>query len=89
MYAEDGFEAFYLLDPAIIERIEKLGARYKDKVAVFFYKGFLHVAIKDSSDSFRVPKASKPIEEGTEMGKVREDLKVLTDLVDGLKLVGE
>lgn len=89
VYAEDGFEAFYLLDPAILERIERLGERYKDRVAIFFYRGFMHVAIKDYSDAFEVPKASKPIDEAGEVEKIRRDVVVLTDLVDGLKLVGE
>ena len=47
------------------------------------------MAIKDYSDAFEVLKANKPIDEAGEVEKIRRDVVVLTDLVDGLKLVGE
>ena len=32
IYAEDGFEAFYLLDPSFILKIEKVSAEYDKKM---------------------------------------------------------
>ena len=82
VYGEDGFESFYLLDPAIIAKIEDLGAHYKYKLLLGFYDNKLVVALDDGKDSFEPPSFMRPIDEKTEMEKVQAGIKVITDFVD-------
>ena len=87
LYGQDGFEAFYLLDPAMIERITALGAKYKNNVILNFVDNRLVVGINDNKDSFEPSKSIKePIDEQAEFTKVYNDIKVVTDLVDSLKI---
>ncbi len=87
--AEDGFEAFYILDPAFIERVQKLGEEHKYSVALFFVNNALHIAINDNSDSFEAPSPFKEIDEKAEFAKVENDIKLITNVVDSLRLEKE
>ena len=86
VYAEDGFEAFYLLDPAFIARVDKLGEAYKNRVALFFVNGELHIAVNDNKNSFEPSSYRKPLDEKSEVEKIEKDIKLITDIVDSLKL---
>ncbi len=86
IYAEDGFETFYLLDPAFIDRIERLGAEYDKKMILCFVDNKLYVGLNEGKDSFEAPSPFKPIDEQAELEKVHEDIKVVTDFVDELRL---
>ena len=86
IYAEDGFEAFYILDPAFMAKIEDISNRYKNRVLFGFTNNQLLIGLSDGKDSFEPPKASKPIDEQAEMSKIRADIKVITDFVDSLSL---
>ena len=57
--AEDGFEAFYILDPKFIENVEKLGEMHGFKVALFFADNRLNIAIDGEKDSFEAPSPFK------------------------------
>lgn len=86
LYGQDGFEAFYLLDPAFIEHITSLGARYNNRVILNFVDNRLIVGINDNKDSFEPSPINKPVDEYAEFQKVYGDIKVVTDLVDTLKI---
>ena len=86
IYAQDGFETFYLLDPARIDKIQGIADRYKNKVLFGFLDNQMLVAIDDGKDSFEPPRASKPLDEKAELKKVATEIKVITDLVDELSL---
>lgn len=86
VYAEDGFEAFYLLDPAFLERIEKLGEAHGGRVALFFVDGKLHIAVDNRSNAFEAASITKPIDVDAEVTRVKADIKLITDVVDSLKL---
>lgn len=86
IFAQDGFETFYLLDPARIAKIQALADRYDRKLLLGFLDNQLLVAIDDGKDSFEPPRASRPINEKTEMQKVESEIKVITDFVDDLSL---
>ncbi len=86
VYAEDGFEAFYLLDPAFLERIEKLGEAHGSRVALFFVGGKLHIAVDNRSNAFEAASINKPIDVDAEAARVKADIKLITDVVDNLKL---
>ena len=89
VYAQDGFEAFYLLDPAVMERIEKLANLYNGNVFVGFSDNKIHIAINNNTDSFEPAPSTAPINEQREFSKVMNDIKVITNIVDELKLVKE
>lgn len=86
IYAEDGFETFYLLDPSFIARIDKLGETYEKKMILCFIDNKLYVGINEGKDAFEPPRPFKPIDEQAEMEKVNRDIKVVTDFVDELRL---
>jgi len=86
IYGEDGFEAFYILDPAFIVKIQDIAERYKYNLLFGFLENRLIIALNDGKDSFEPPRANKPIDERAEMARVHTDIKVITDFVDQLSL---
>ena len=86
IYAEDGFEAFYLLDPAIMEKIQKISEMHNKRVLFGFLNNTLLIGLNDGSDSFEPPKSSQPINEKAEMEKVTSEIRTITDFVDLLNL---
>jgi hypothetical protein len=85
--AQDGFEAYYLLDPAVMERIQKLSDLHNGRVMVCFADNKMHIGINNNIDSFEPPSVKNPIDEKHEFNKVINDIKVITNIVDELKLV--
>ncbi len=86
IYGEDGFESFYLLDPAMIDKIEAIAARYDYRLLLGFIGNTLLIALNDGKDSFEPPRPAKPLDEAAEMSKISADIKVITDFVDVLLL---
>ena len=86
VYAEDGFEAFYILNPVFMENLEKLGQKYNNNLALYFSDKQLFVGLNDGGDAFEPPDPSVPIDEEQEKAKVVNDMKLITELVDNLKL---
>ena len=86
IYGQDGFESFYLLDPAMIAKIEAIAERYGYRLLLGFLDNTLLVALNDGKDSFEPPRANKPLDEAAEMTKISTDIKVITDFVDDLGL---
>ena len=86
IYGEDGFETFYLLDPAIMVKIQAIAERYQGRLLLGFVENKLLIALNDGKDSFEPPKSSKPIDEQAELLKVQSDIKIITDFIDELSL---
>lgn len=86
VYGEDGFEAFYILDPAFMVKIQNIAEHYKYNLLFGFLDNKLIIALNDGKDSFEPPKASRPIDEQAEMSKIGSDIKVITDFIDQLSL---
>ena len=86
VYAEDGFEAFYILDPAIISSIEDLGREYEYRLTLYFDENKLIIGINNGNDSFEPPSPNKPLDEAKELEKVTKEIKTITHFVDMLKL---
>ncbi len=86
VYAEDGFEAFYILSPDVMDRLERLGEKYKNALSLYFSDNKLYVGLNDNNDSFEPPHPSKPLNEKEEEQKVIKDMELITELVDNLKL---
>ena len=87
IYAEDGFEAFYILDPAFIESVEHFADRYCHKVVLYFMHDKMFIGINDGDDSFEPPDPALPINENRERAKIIEDMKLVTDIVGVLDLL--
>ena len=86
IYAEDGFEAFYILDPAMIEHIEALTDQHKAKYLLCFNQNKLSVAIHDRKDAFEPPSPLKAIDKHKELAKVNGEIQLITNIVDYLRL---
>lgn len=86
IYAQDGFEAFYILDPAFIEKIEAIGETYKDNILFAFIDKKLYVAVNDNNDSFEPPHPDKLTDEKAELKRVEGDIKTIVQFVDKLAL---
>ena len=83
---EDGFEAFYILDPAFMVKLLNINEHYKGKIIFCFIDNRLIIGLNDNKDSFEPPKASKPINEAEENDKITTEIKIITDFVDQLSL---
>jgi hypothetical protein len=86
VYAEDDFEAYYILDPSFINQIENLSEATRGKLMLCFIDNKLHVAIFDNKDAFEAPSVFKTIDEKAETEKINHEIKTITDYVDFLKL---
>ena len=86
IYAEDGMEAFYILDPAFIEKIQKLKTDFDAPILLCFIDSKLHVGICNKKNAFEPPKPSQPLNEKIEFAKVNSDIKVITKFIDSLNL---
>lgn len=82
IYAEDGFEAYYLLDPAYIEKIQSLADRHRNNLFLGFLDNFLIIGLNDGKDAFEPPSPKVTLDEATELAKVSADIKNITDLID-------
>ncbi len=86
VYAEDGFEMFYILTPDIIERIEELASNPKSRVILCFVDNKLHVGLHNNTDAFEAPNPHKPIDEKAECERISSDISVIVKFIDSLKL---
>lgn len=86
IFGDDGFETYYILDPALMVKINDIAEHYNHKILLGFINNKMMVALNDGTDSFEPPRPSRPINEATELAKVYADIKVITDFVDKLSL---
>lgn len=85
VYAENDSEAFYILTPHFMEALMRAKVQADGEVLFCFVDSKLHVAVNNKSDSFEPPVWS-PIDRETVRRAVTEDMSLITDLVDTLKL---
>ena len=86
IFGDDGFESYYILDPAFMVKINDIAEHYKHQILLGFIDNKMMVALNDGTDSFEPPRPSRPINEEAETAKVYADIKVITDFVDKLSL---
>lgn len=86
IYGQDGFEAYYILDPAFMVKLMDIALRHKRKVLFAFFENRLIVGLDDGRDSFEPPFPLKNLDEAKESAKVAADIKTITDFVDQLSL---
>lgn len=86
VFAQNEHDAFYIITPAFMERIQNLSARNKGKLMFCFVGNRLHIAIHDRKDSFEPGSFFKAIDEQKVMTKIRGEIETITQFVDELNL---
>ncbi len=86
IYAQDGLEMFYILDPSFIEKLQSICETYRNRILFSFIDKKLIVAINDNGDSFEPPRPDKLIDEETEIKRVNGDIDEIIQIVDKLML---
>lgn len=85
VFAQNEEEAFYILTPALIQRIKDLSSKLKGKLMLCFFDNKLHVGLDNDSDSFEPNFRVKVTEENLNQ-TITGDIKLITDFVDELNL---
>jgi len=86
VFAENGPEVFYLLDPSLIEKIQGLGKKYMRRIVICFSDYFLQIGINDGLDLFEPSKKLTFLDEEKESAKIDAEVQPIMDLVDSLEL---
>lgn len=86
VYAQSEHEAFYILTPSLMEKIERLDDNNKGKLLLCFINNRLHIGLYDNKDSFEAPNCLFKINEEKELNRTNGDIKVITQFVDELNL---
>ena len=86
IYGQDGFEAYYILDPAFMVKLMDIATAHKRRVLFAFFENRLIVGLDDGKDSFEPPSPLKRIDETKESAEVAGEIKTITDFVDQLSL---
>ena len=84
-YAQDEHEAFYILTPALMEKIKKLTNNISGKLLFCFVDNKLHIGLQNGKDSFE-HSIYKQIDEEQVTNEISKDIKLITDFVDELSL---
>lgn len=86
VYAQNEHDAFYIITPSLMERIERLAVRNKGKMLFCFVNNKLHIGIHDNKDSFEPGSVFKQINEEESIKKISNEIEVITQFVDELNL---
>lgn len=86
IYAQDNVDALYILDPAFMEKVQKLYTDCKHEILLTFVDKKVYIAIYDRKDSFEPPMQKTPLNEVAETTKIENDIRVITNFVDSLNL---
>lgn len=82
-YTADHREAYYLINPGYMERIDNLTTYINSEVVYGFIDNKLHVAIFNNQDAFEV-KGNRLDEDFIK--RIEDDIKLITLIIDGLDL---
>lgn len=85
VYAQYEHDAFYVLTPALMEKIKKITNQIDGKLLFCFINNELHVGIFNYKDSFEYNIFEKINEEKINE-EISHDIKIITDFVDQLNL---
>lgn len=85
VYAQNEHDAFYILTPALMEKIKKLVSNISGSLLFCFVDNKLHIGIENGKDSFEHNIFTK-IDEEKVTNDISQDIKLITDFVDELDL---
>jgi hypothetical protein len=86
LLSDDSLDAFYVLDPDLIHRIELLSDNCEGSLLLCFVDNKLHVGLHNKKDSFEPPSPLKKINVQKENEKIINEFQNITNFVDYLKL---
>ena len=86
VFAQNEHDAFYILTPSLMQRIERLDEANKGKLLLCFIDNKLHIGLYDGKDSFEPGSVFKEIDEIAELTKIYSDIEKITQFVDELNL---
>lgn len=86
VYAQNEHDAFYIITPSLMERIERLAERNKGKLLFCFINNKLHIGIYDNKDSFEPGSVFKQIDEQETLNKISEEIETIIQFVEELNL---
>ena len=86
VYAQSEHEAFYILTPSLMEKIERLDDNNSGKLLLCFINNRLHIGLYDNKDYFEAPSCFSKINEEEEINKTNSDIKTITQFIDELNL---
>lgn len=86
VFAQNEHDAFYIITPSLMERIERLAEKNKGKLLFCFINNRLHIGIYDGKNSFEPGSVFKQINEEEMMKKISGEIETITQFVDELNL---
>ena len=86
VYAQNEHEAFYIITPSLMTKIEKLDELNKGKLLLCFIDNRLHIGIYDNKDSFEPNSVFKKINEEEVIKRISGDVEMIAQFVDELNL---
>ena len=86
VYAEDEHEAFYLLTPSFMEKLEQAEHELDGRMYYGFFGHEFHVAVDNRQNCFEPPvfTAIKP----AQLEEIRTEAQLVCELIDLLHLAG-
>lgn len=86
VFAQNEHDAFYIITPSLMERIERLDDINKGKLLFCFINNKLHIGIYDGKDSFEPGSVFKQINEEESIRNISSEIETITQFVDELNL---
>ncbi len=86
VFAQNEHDAFYIITPSLMEKIEKLDEQNKGKLLFCFVNNCLHIGIYNNEDSFEPGGVFKKLNEEEIITKISGDIEMITQFVDELNM---
>ena len=86
VFAQNEHDAFYIITPSLMERIERLEEKNKGTLLFCFVNNKLHIGICDNKNSFEPGSVFKKINEEETIRKTSAEIGIITQFVDELNL---
>ena len=89
IFAEDEHEAFYILTPSFIEKIENIDEKIESSgIRFLFNNNKLHIGIYNHDDAFEFSSIGEISEEKLE-ANMEDDIKLIIELINDLNLTND
>lgn len=86
VYAQNELDAFYILTPPLMAKIERLAELNTGRLLLCFINNRLHIGIYDDKNSFEPDVIFKEINEEETIRRISGDVDMITQFVDELDL---
>lgn len=86
VFAQDEHDAFYIITPSLMTRLEKLVSEVKGKFLFCFVDNLLHIGLDNRKDSFEPPSVFRKFDEKEIISNVLRDIKPIITLIEELNL---